>query len=210
MSLFLALMLAAAAPAEAELGGAASVEERQGLHLAGQCIVNERSKEVRALLAMDFRDKKYGRTMHNLVNGGGMGCRGVNVPRGVYKAGGLLWAGSLAEWLLRRDRMLDDLAAHTIFKPELPTIEARNVGEYMAFCVVRTKPQDTAALLRTEPATKEELDALKALGPTLSKCVPANSKAEFTRESLRALLALGAQRLAMHNSSGASAGKAVN
>ena len=40
MSLFLALMLAAAAPAEAELGGAASVEERQGLHLAGQCIVN--------------------------------------------------------------------------------------------------------------------------------------------------------------------------
>jgi hypothetical protein len=205
--MFLALMLAAAAPAEAEIGGAASVEERQGLHLAGQCIVNERSKEVRALLAMDFRDTKYGRRMHNLVNGGGMGCRGVNVPRGVYKAGGLLWAGSLAEWLLRRDRMLDNLAAHTDFKPELPTIEARNAGEYLAYCLVRTNPQGAAAMLRTDPATSQELDALKAIGPSLSACVPANSKSEFTRESLRALLALGAQRLAAHNEGGSSSSR---
>ena len=207
MSVFLALMLAAAGPSDTELGGAASVEERQGLHLAGQCVVNERSREVRALLAMDFRDKKYGRTMHNLVNGGGIGCRGVNVPRGVYSAGGLLWAGTFAEWLLRRDRMLDDLAAHTAYRAELPTIDARNVGEYMAFCVVRTKPQEAAALLHSEPATREELEALKAVGPSLSACMPADSKTEFTRESLRALLALGAQRLAAHNSAGASAGK---
>ena len=198
MSVILALILAAAAPQEAELGGAASVEERQGLHLAGQCVVNEKSREVRALLAMDFGDKKYAQAMHNLVNKG-PGCRGVNVPRGVYKAGGLLWAGTFAEWLLRRDRMLDDLAAYTAYKPELPDIEARNVGEYMAICVVRTKPQDAAALLRTEPATKEELDALKLVGPTVSACMPVGTRTEFTRESIRALLALGAQRLAAHN-----------
>ena len=198
MSVFLALMLAAAAPSEAELGGAASAEERQVLHATGQCIVSERAREARAVLAMDFRDEKYGRALHNLVNRRSS-CRGVSVPAGAYRAGGLYWAGAIADWLLRRDRIVDELAARTAFRPELPAIEARNAGEYMAFCVVRTNPQATATLLRTEPATREELDALKTVGPTLSACVPANSRSEFTRESLRALLALGAWRLARHN-----------
>jgi hypothetical protein len=198
VSLLLALVLASAQPSEAEIGSPASVEDRRALHLAGQCIVNERSREARALLAMDFREKKYGRAMHNLINSRAP-CRNVEVPRGVYRANGLLWAGTLADWLLRRDRVLDDLAGRTKFKPDLPAIEARNAGEYLAFCSVRTNPAGTGAVLRAEPATAEEYAALKALGPTLGFCVPKNSKAEFTRDSLRALLALGAWRLAMHN-----------
>jgi hypothetical protein len=63
--------------------------------------------------------------------------------------------------------------------------------------------------LRTDPASKEELVALKAIGPTLSACVPANSKSEFTRESLRALLALGAWRLASHNAGAPSTPEAA-
>lgn len=206
MSLLLSLLLLAATPPEAEIGSAASVEERQALHLAGQCIVNERARDARALLAMDYRDKAYGRAMHKLVNSRSS-CRGVDVPTGVYRAGSLFWAGTFADWLLRRDKVLDEFAARTAFNPALPAIEARNAGEYMAFCAVRTNPQATAAVLRTEPATKEEYAALKAIGPTLSACVPANSKSEFTRESLRALLALGAWRLAMHNAQPALAAR---
>ena len=207
MSLLLALMLAAAGPADATIGGAATVAERQSLHAYGQCVVNEQAQEARALLAMDYRDKGYRRAMHKLINDR-VPCRGVHVPRGVYRAGGLLWGGTIADWLLRRDRLLDNLAAATAFRPELPAIEARNAGEYMAFCVVRTNPQGTAALLRTEPATAQELAALKAVGPSLSACVPANSRSEFTRESLRALLALAAYRLAMHNRGGGGSGTA--
>ena len=201
MSVFLAMMLAAATPSEAELGGAATVKERQGLHAHGQCVVNERAGEVEALLAMDFREKSYAEAMRRLIRAP-VQCRGVGITRGVYGATPLMWAGTFADWLLRRDRVLDDLAANTLHRPELPAIEARNAGEYMAFCVVRTNPSGTTAMLRTEPATKEEFEALKAIGPTLSACVPANSKSEFTRESLRALLALGAHRLAMHNRRG--------
>lgn len=198
MSVLVALMLAAVAPSDEQVGSAATVEERQALHAYGQCLVQERAGEARSLLAMDYRDKTYGQAMTKLVNSRAS-CPGVDVPRGAYRAGGLLWAGTFADWLLRRDRGLDNLAARTAFRPELPAIEARNAGEYMAFCVVRTNPNGTAAVLRTDPASKEELVALKAIGPTLSACVPANSKSEFTRESLRALIALGAWRLAMHN-----------
>ena len=198
MSLSLSLLLLAAAPSEAEIGSAASVEERQALHAYGQCLVFERVKEVRALLATDYRDKAYGRALSKLVNSR-VPCRGVDVPVGAYRAGSLLWSGTLADSLLRRDRVLDDLQGRTAYRPELPTIEARNAGEYVAFCAVRNNPQGTAAVLSADPATKEEFEALKALGPTLSACVPANSTSEFTRESLRALLALGAWRLAMHN-----------
>ena len=202
MSLWIAMMLTAVASPDEQVGSAATVKERQALHSYGQCLVQERAGEARSLLAMDYRDKKYGRAMTKLVNSR-VTCPGVDVPRGAYRAGGLLWAGTFADWLLRRDRALNDLAARTAYKPELPTIEARNAGEYMAFCVVRANPAGTAAVLRTDPASKEELQALKAIGPTLSACVPANSKSEFTRESLRALLALGAWRLAMHNSGAA-------
>ena len=63
-------------------------------------------------------------------------------------------------------------------------------------------------MLQADPATDEELAAIKAMAPTLSGCVPANSKSEFTREALRALLALGAYRLAIHNKQANASGAA--
>ena len=67
MSVFLAMMLAAATPSEAELGGAATVKERQGLHAHGQCVVNERAGEVEALLALGA----HRLAMHNRRGGAG-------------------------------------------------------------------------------------------------------------------------------------------
>jgi hypothetical protein len=194
-------MLAAAGPVGDVLS---SPKERQAMFVAGQCIVSERVIEVRKLLATDFRDESYGRMMRKLVNKKSW-CAGYTVPPGVYSAGGLLWGGTLAEGLLRRDKILDDLAARTAYRPDLPNIEARNGGEYVAFCAIRTYPNVAASLLRAEPATDEESEAFKALGPIVSACVPKDTKAEFTPDALRALLALGAYRLAMHNSQPAPA-----
>ena len=202
MSLFLALMLAAAAPSEAEIGGRSTVEARQALHAFSRCIVIERAVEVRALLATDFREKSYGQKLEKLINKPAP-CVGVTVPSGVYKSGTLLWNGAFAEHLMHRDKVLGDLAVRTAYKPELPAIEARNAAEYMAFCVVRTDPAATDRLLRTQPATEEEFEALQALGPTTSRCVAKDTKAEFTRDGLRAVLAAGAYRLVVHNSQAA-------
>lgn len=198
MTVLLGAMIAAAALAETELGSRSTIKARQGVHSYGYCLATERPKDVRALLAMDFREPDYGKTMRNLVNTPAP-CPGVAVPRGAYSSGTLLWGGALAEGLMRRDSIVDQLAVRTSYRPELPNIEARNPGELMAFCVVRTDPAGTAGLLRTTPATVEEHDAIKQLGLTLGKCVPANSTSRFTRESLRALIALGTLRLAQHN-----------
>jgi hypothetical protein len=202
VSVLLALMLAATAPSEAEVGGRSSAVARQALHEYSRCVVIERPVEVRALLGSDFKDKHYGFKLHKLINRRA-DCPGIEVPSGVYRSGGLLWGGAFAEELLRRDKILDDLAARTALRPELPMIRARDNRELTAICVVRENPAATTNLLRTLPATSEELAALKAIGSTVSGCIPKGTRAEFTRDGLRALLALAAYRLAIHNAGAA-------
>ena len=199
MSLILSAIIAAATPSEADIGSLSKPEDRQALQTFSRCIVQERPIEVRAVLAMDFRAKDYGRRLENVINRFAS-CPGLTVPKGVYQAGALFWNGAFSEEMLRRDKVFERFAERTAYRPELPAIEARNANEYMAFCVVRTNPDVAAALLRTQVATSEEFQALKALGPTISNCIPKDTKAEFTRDSLRALLAAGAYRLAQHNS----------
>jgi len=196
----IALALAASpTPPEAALGSKSDPAHVQELHRAGACLANQRTIEVRALLKMDFWTDEYGRVMRKLGRSAG-NCQGWQEldARG-YQVSGLLLAGAMAEGLLRRDDLLSRLGDATAHNPGLPAIEARSDTELMAFCVVRTNPVEVAALLATEPATKEEFLTLKAMGATLSGCVTANSKSQFTREGLRALIALGAYRLAVHN-----------
>jgi len=202
LPLIITLAMAASAPRQAEIGAKSSLEAVTGLHAYGRCVAIERPVQVRALLATDFRDRTYRRVMRKLLNTPAP-CPGVAVPSGSYASGTLLWGGALAEGMLRRDRILDDLPARTAYNPALPAIDARNAGELLAFCVVRENPAAVARLLKTEPATTAEYEAIVALGPVLSGCLPANSKSRFNRESMRALLALGANRLVHHNSQAA-------
>lgn len=198
VSLIGAIALAAAQPSQAEVGSKSEAKDVQAMHALAQCIVNERPAEVRALLATDFRVSTYGRDLRDLLDKR-YECRGVSVRRGLYRSGTLMWGGALAEAIMRRDRTLASLAERTAYNPARPVIEARNAGEFMAFCAVRKDPARVATLLGTQPATAAEYQAIIALGATLSGCIPANTKSEFTREALRALLALGANRLAQHN-----------
>ena len=198
IGLLIATMVAAGEPAEAALGSKSTVDARQGMQNRAACVANEWPRDVRALLQRDFREKDYAKGIARLVNRPVL-CSAKAVPHGTLAAGTLLWSGAFAEGLIKRDNILEELAARTAYRADRPTIEARNAGELMAFCVVRADPAGTAALLRTTPATVDEHGAIKALGPTLGNCVPANSQSRFTRESLRALIALGALRLAQHN-----------
>lgn len=203
MSVVLSLLLLAG-PREATLGYKSDPKAVQNMHAVGECLGHRHADTAKKVLAADFRSKAYGTALQLLADLG-RECAADELGRGALRSDGLLFAGSVAEGVMRKEGTVANLAARTAYRAELPTIEARNAGEYMAFCVVRTDPALVAGLLGTRPATVEEYGALKAIGPTLSKCVPANSKSSFTRDALRALLALGTQRLAAHNA-GASGG----
>jgi hypothetical protein len=195
----IALALSAAPAPEAELGSRSDPAHVQELHRAGACLANQRTVQVRVLLRMDYGTDEYRRVMRKLGRSAGK-CPGWQEldARG-YQVSGLLLGGAMAEGLLHRDDTLKRLGDATALNLALPAIKARSDTELMAFCVVRANPVEVATFLGTDPATKEEFLALKALSATLSGCVTANNKSQFSREALRALIALGAYRLAVHN-----------
>jgi len=191
VSLLLALALAAAPfdmPPQENL-----VED---MHVVGQCLAQNQEERVRSVLALDYRSNEYRDQLWKLM-------RDRNVCNALIRfdihSAGLLVAGSLAEGMLHQDAILGRISEATQHRADLPDIQARDEGELFALCVVRASPARVAALLDTSPATRDELAALKPLGPALSSCVRAGSTSEFSRESLRALIALGTWRLATYN-----------
>ncbi|HVJ71896.1 MAG TPA: hypothetical protein VM531_10400 [Sphingomicrobium sp.] len=191
MSLLLAMALASA---QAETPPHENLVE--DMHVVGQCLAQNQEERVRSVLALDYRSNEYRDQLWKLM-------RDRNVCNALIRfdihSAGLLVAGSLAEGMLRQDAVLGRVVEATQHRTDLPEIEARDEGELIAMCVVRASPAGVAALLDTRPATQDELAAFKPLGPALSGCVRAGSTSEFSRESLRALIALGTWRLATYN-----------
>ncbi|HYI47985.1 MAG TPA: hypothetical protein VEX35_05910 [Allosphingosinicella sp.] len=206
MSLFklsLAMILSAA-----PLGASASAQQRprfdrdattpQEIRILARfssCVALSHRGRSRALLALDYRTDQYRREMLRLA-GDNADC----VPSGGRLAfGAVLFAGGLAEYLLRRDGAMADLGAFVALDPARPSIAARDETELMALCVVRASPAKVSALLRTGPASEEEGAALRALMPELNSCLSAGSSVRLNRLSGRAILALAAYRLVDHN-----------
>ncbi len=202
MSLFVALMLAAAQPATPPPLTKAETEAVRALHSVGECLATRHSQRVRAVLALDYRTRSYRDDLRELGRNGGE-CAQDQLGRATLRSAGLPFAGSIAEALLEQDGILADLAGKTGYRADVPAIDARGASEFMAFCAIRKDPAGTAAVLRSDPASSGEAVALAAMGATLSGCVPAKSELEFSYQSIRALLALGAWRLAMHNAGAA-------
>lgn len=186
----------ASAAASERTGSKSEPELVRSVQAVGQCLANTRTAEVASLLALDFRERAYRDSMLELART--RTCQ-HHVVSGGWRTGGLMYGGALAEGMLKARDLLPALRAATAYDPARPVLEVRNGGEMVAVCLVRTVPEQVAALLATEAASSDELAKLQSLGATLPSCVPANSKSEFTRESLRALLALAAYRLASHN-----------
>lgn len=200
MIFFTAIAAAAlAAQSPASIGSQSEPHVVRGMHRLATCIAQNREREARALLAMDFRTREYNRAMRRLAQGHPR-CQGLLGGANALVSGGVLFAGALAEALLGKDLAGHELGPRTAYEPSRPPIEARNGGEVMAICVVRGDPVATSRLLASRPATAEELQALHAMSSLLSGCVPARSEARFTREALRAVIALAALRLVRHNS----------
>jgi len=182
--IFLLALAAVAAPAP----DPASI---QSLYEVGQCIATRSPQTAREVLAMDFRSSEYQRMLKAI----GRGSAPCLAPGTDLRSSGILFAGSIAEGLLKTEFKPADLAADFAFDPARAPIEARNASEEMALCMVMRAPAQTAHLLQTAPASREEADAEDLLAPLLSDCLKKGAKLELNRPAMRSLLALAAYRI---------------
>lgn len=165
-----------------------------------RCLARRQPRPARALLAMVPAGDDYRRAMRSLADAN-RGC----APAGRLGFSPLLLAGGLAEALLG-DGTQTAAPDRLRLDPRRP-IRARDEADAMSLCVIGAAPAEVAALFASAPASSAEARALRAIAPRLDACLAAGLSARLDHRVLRALLALSAYRLSMHNArrSGASA-----
>ena len=163
----------------------------QAMQNFGTCVVSYTPRGVRDVLALDFRTREYRQRLHALLLGHDRCAIGSSIG-----SSELLFAGSLAEAMLKADVKPNDLVHRLAFEPSDGRIEARSPTEAMALCTVLAAPQQTTSLLATQAGSSEERSTLQPLVPYMTNCSPENMKLTANRSSVRALLALAAWRVA--------------
>ena len=136
----------------------------RSLQEMGECIVEQTPWNAREVLAMDYRSPEYAEKLKGIGKGVAGRCMR---HASKFSSSGVLFAGSLAEALLKDEVKRKDLPQRIAYDPARPLIEARSPGEEMALCTALKAPQETAGLLQTQPATPQESQAIQLLGPVL-------------------------------------------
>jgi hypothetical protein len=163
----------------------------QAVHNYGACMAAHTPEGAKQLLAMDFNSPEYDKQFRRYVRGHEY-CMPFN---GMMGSSRLLFAGALAEALLKLDLKRDELAQRLAYDPKREEIAARSQTEAMALCTVLQAPQATAKIFDTEPATHEEVEAMTPIGGVLGECLKKDMKLTVNKPGLRALLALAAWRV---------------
>lgn len=176
----------------------------RALHEFSRCAAHRWEGRARAILAMDYRTEAYRTRIHRFARD-----QWRCFPNGLLRFGQMLFAGGMAEALLRERLAGGDLAAGVAYDPARPPLQARDQSELMSLCTVRAAPARVAALLRTEAASEPETDALRDLIPQMRECLGGGRSVRVNRVGMRSILALAAYRLAEHENAArpASAGR---
>ncbi|MES2443680.1 MAG: hypothetical protein V4574_12685 [Pseudomonadota bacterium] len=189
-----------AAPQQARAVPASATSELLGLHDFGACVARDYDK-AGELLSVVPGTSRENDVILDLVR---KGCPSINE----FTLEPDLLRGIVAEALFKQDfgslgASARRPAAAVFVVPEadrlngLPRNAQHKVGVIAyAACVVETAPQQTMAVLRSQPGSSGEGAALAALGPTLGPCLPDGMTVEFTRPRLRGALAEAAYRMA--------------
>ena len=164
----------------------------RAVHNFGACIVREApTGAAEKVLELDYRSEEYQKRLRAMAKGHDR-C----IVRG-WRLGSsqMLVAGAMAEALLKSEVKAKELPKRIAYDPARPAIKARSPTETMALCAALQAPQATARLLRTEPTTKEESEAMNAVAPVLTECLRKDVKLTLNKPALRAVLALAAWRI---------------
>lgn len=157
----------------------------------GTCVA-DRSPDLSAqTLAEDFRSNAYTNRLRHVTRVNEDCFRGSRRANRLRSAN-LLVAGSIAERLVERDAAPVNVQLARAASRAAP--EARSPAEAVALCVVRSTPDDVAALLATEVASESEAIAARALGPVIGLCNQSGQGIEMSEAGLRAILATAAFR----------------
>ena len=102
--------------------------------------------------------------------------------------------GMLAEVALQRSHAdvsaLRPLPLERMYQRDWFAVTGRHVTvDEMGTCIADINPAGIAALIRTEPVSREENAAFAALTDNLGKCLRAGTKLQASRQALRAALA---------------------
>lgn len=189
MSMFLGLLLSAATPATPPTDRVAV----QVMHQFGRCVASQDERRASELLAMDYRTDEYTKAMIGLADRNNRACM---PPGGQLKFHQVLFAGALAEGLLKKQKLeRTGLAQRLAVDPLKTPVPVRSELDTMALCAVTRTPAQSAALLDTKPMSKEEGMLIQSLAPVLTDCLRKDLKVTFNRPALRSVLALTAWRI---------------
>lgn len=186
MSVLLALAVAASTPP-----ARSEALALQAIHNFGACVVRQTPEGAEQLLAMDFRADDYRDRLRAFAKGHAR----CDLPEWRLQTSGVLFAGALAEALLQSRVKPAELPQQLAFDPARAPIDARSESETMALCTAMEAPQATAELLQTEPATKQEHEAMSRVAAVLPKCLKKDATLTLNPPALRSLLALAAWRI---------------
>ena len=194
--LIIALVMAAAGSAQAVRFGPPPSAPADVALLArfSKCVAHRWPARAERVLALDYQSRAYEHELHGLAAEGAP-CLG----QGTLRFGGVLFAGGMAEELLRARGVLTDLAPHVAYDPARPAIAAHDEAEVMSLCLARTAPAEVAALLQTEVGAPAEAQAQSALMPRIAGCLAAGQQVRVNPLAFRALLALAAYHLSALN-----------
>ncbi|MGN3973159.1 hypothetical protein [Tsuneonella sp. SYSU-LHT278] len=186
-----ALSLAVPASAKDASSGANTRASRVALEQWAGCVARGSTGEATRVLTMDFTSPAYQRALMTLSRE----SRDCVRFQGQLRAGGLLFAGEMAEALLEQPG--DTLVARLARAATGPETKAFSFTDKVAVCTVRSAPNEVAALFATARDSAEEAAALGQVSAVMGLCAKA---AEATKPlsinpaGLRAMLATAAFR----------------
>jgi hypothetical protein len=172
-----------------------SHEARIALEVYGKCTVEREPKEAARVLAMDFTKPTYRTALKLLSSEAVARCARTSVGTAAMRSSNLLFAGEVAEALLEQDRA--PLSARLARAAAAGPAVSYSFTDKVAMCVVRSVPDQVAALFGTERDAPAEASALGGLAAPMAMCARA---ANATRPisvnpaGLRAMLATAAYR----------------
>jgi len=164
---------------------------RLGLEQWAGCLAKKNAAEAQRLLTMDFKSSEYERGMLKLSQSDKECVR----TRGTIKAAGLLFAGELAEAMLESEAA--PLVSRLAKASATEATTAYSFTDKVAICVVRSVPNDVAALFATARGSAEETASLNALTTPMALCAKAaqaRKPISVNPAGLRAMLATASYR----------------
>ena len=114
-------------------------------------------------------------------------------------------AAALAENLVQMDLSLrrGTSVGAEVKDIALPAVQPLATSESYGLCVTYRDAAGAQRLIQTVPGEKEEMDAIRAMLPALSACVPAGTQFEADPMVLRSTIAVGLYRIVRASEDGA-------